>query len=342
MMRIKQILTGMALVLLAAGVNAQQRPHYTQYILNNYIVNPAVTGIENYVDVKLSMRNQWVGINGAPQTLYATVHGPIGKTDLKENATSFGMKGENPRGKRYWEEYTASEPHHGLGMSMVNYKTGYINRFYVTGSYAYHMALSAKTNLAAGFGVGLSGTTIDQSKIELATAFDPVIANGTGEYRKINPELNVGLWLYSANYFAGISAQQVIPAKFYLNDASLNGSTSVPHLFATAGYRFFLTEDISALPSVMFRYISSMPLFKDINVKLQYQDRFWIGGSYRFNEGFAGMAGINISNTFNIGYAYDVNNSKYMLGSMQRGTHEIVLGFLLNNKYGDMCPRNVW
>jgi hypothetical protein len=54
------------------------------------------------------------------------------------------------------------------------------------------------------------------------------------------------------------------------------------------------------------------------------------------------MMGVNISQTFNISYSYDVNNASYLLGPMQRGTHEIVLGFLLNNGYGDMCPRNVW
>ena len=341
-MRKGKLLMSFLVMLVSLNLAAQQRPHYTQYILNNYIVNPAITGIENYVDLKLSARTQWVGINGAPQTFYATVHGPIGKTDLKTTATSFDMKGENPRGRRYWEEYTASEPHHGLGFTLVNYRTGYINRIYAAGTYAYHMAVSAKTNLSAGFGIGLSGTNIDRTKIELANAFDPVITNATGEYNKVSPELNVGLWLYSANYFAGLSAQQVIPSKFYLNDTTLNKSTSVPHLFATAGYRAFLTEDVAILPSVMFRYIASMPLYTDVNVKVQYQDRLWLGASYRFNEGFAGMMGINISNTFNVSYAYDINSSKYLLGSMQRGTHEIVLGFLINNTYGDMCHRNVW
>lgn len=36
----------------------QQRPHYTQYILNNYILNPALSGIENYTDMKFSVRDQ--------------------------------------------------------------------------------------------------------------------------------------------------------------------------------------------------------------------------------------------------------------------------------------------
>ena len=43
---------------------SQAKPYYTQYILNNYILNPGITGIENYTDVKLSYRNQWAGING--------------------------------------------------------------------------------------------------------------------------------------------------------------------------------------------------------------------------------------------------------------------------------------
>jgi hypothetical protein len=103
-----------------------------------------------------------------------------------------------------------------------------------------------------------------------------------------------------------------------------------------------MTSDWTALPSVMGRYISSMPFYVDFNLKLQYQDRFWVGGSYRLKEGMAFMAGVNVSQTFNFSYSYDINNSDYLLSSMQRGTHEIVLGFLLNNQYGDMCPRNVW
>lgn len=321
---------------------AQQRPHYTQYILNNYILNPAISGIENYIDVKLSMRNQWVGIPGAPTTLYATAHGPIGKSDFKSSATSFDMKGTNPRGRQYWEDYMAAPPHHGVGFTVMNYRTGYINRFTTYGTYAYHLGIGAQTTLAAGFGLGISGTNIDRSRIELANPIDPAIGSGSSEVNQASPELNAGLWLYGRDYFAGLSAQQIIPTKVNLVDSSIYGSTLVPHLIATGGYRMFMTEDLTFLPSVMMRYIQSQPLYVDFNAKVQYQDRFWIGGSFRLKEGYAFMAGVNISQTFNLGYSYDLNNAKYLLGPMQKGTHEIVLGFLLNNGYGDMCPRNVW
>lgn len=321
---------------------AQQRAHYTQYIFNNFLVNPAIAGIENYVDLKIGARQQWVGIDGAPTNFNFTVHGPIGKKDEKKTPTSFAMKGENPRGKQYWEEYQAAEPHHGIGLNINNYKTGYISRTYATANYAYHVGLSAQTSLAAGFGLGVSGTNIDRTKIQLANPIDPVVSSGTGEWTRISPELNAGLWLYSASYFAGLSAQQIIPTNFLLMDSSINRSTTVPHLFFTAGYRRFLNDDFSILPSVMFRYIASMPLFKDLNLKVQFQDKIWIGGSYRFQQGFAGMMGVNISQRLNLSYSYDINNSQYLLNSMQRGTHEIVIGFLLNNGYGDWCPRNIW
>lgn len=336
------LLVSVLLFSLSGAMMAQQRPHYTQYILNNYVLNPALSGIENYTDLKLSTRNQWVGIQGAPTTFYATIHTPIGKPDFKTNATSFEMKGDNPRGRQYWTDYQASPAHHGVGMSMMNYRTGYINRFTINATYAYHLPLGTRTTLSAGFGAGISNTSLDRTKISLANPNDPAIGSGSGEIRRTKPELNVGLWLYGADYFVGLSALQVIPVNVQLTNSSLNQSTLVPHLVATAGYRFFLSDDITLLPSVMTRYIASMPLSLDVNLKAQYRDRLWVGGSFRRSEGFAGMAGVNISQTFNVSYSYDLNNSRYLLGTMHRGSHEIVLGFLLNNRYADMCPRNVW
>jgi len=78
----------------------------------------------------------------------------------------------------------------------------------------------------------------------------------------------------------------------------------------------------------------------DINAKLQYQDLIWGGASYRINDGFAAMVGVNLSNKFNIGYSYDITTSQ--LNTVSKGTHEILVGFLLGNKYSDWCPRHLW
>ena len=102
-------------LLVCVQLMGQQRPHYTQYILNNYILNPALSGIENYTDIKLSVRDQWVGLKGAPKTTYFSIQAPIGKSDYRTSSTSFEVPGQNPRGRYYWENYTAAEPPHGIG-----------------------------------------------------------------------------------------------------------------------------------------------------------------------------------------------------------------------------------
>ncbi len=325
---------------------AQQRPHYTQYILNQYILNPAITGIENYTDLKISTRDQWVGLNGAPKTSYITIHAPIGKKDYRTNSTSYEIPGQNPRGKYYWENYTAAEPHHGIGLSVINDKTGSFNRFSANLSYAYHLGLTPTTNLSGGFYAGITNVSIDKSKQDFSgngDPFDPATAAAiSGEINRVKPDIGVGLWLYSKNYFVGVSAQQIIPQEVVFTDDAayaLKGRL-VPHMFFTAGYRFLLGENVNAIPSLMVKYIngSSETNFQpEANLKLQYRDLFWLGGSYRYENGYAAMGGLNLKNTVNIGYAYDFTTTA--LNTVSRGTHEIMVGFLIGNKYSEACPR---
>ena len=330
----------------ALFTQAQQKPYYTQYILNNYILNPALTGIENYTDLKLSYRNQWSGIDGAPVTTYLTVHAPIGKKDLRTSPTSFQIPGENPRGKSFVDEYTAPAPHSGIGMILLNDKTGYINRLSAYATFAYHRAISLKTTLAVGFLGGMTNVSLDRSKIQWGTLDpnDPAIGYDNGDLKKIKPEVGGGLWLYSSEFFAGVSVLNIVPNKIKFYSTDQYATYFEPQFIGTAGYKFFLSDDVSMLPSVMLQLIRPFPVQIHTNVKVQYLDKVWAGLSYRIADqlgGVAGMAGINVSNTFNISYAYDASTTS-RLKTYARNTHEIVLGFLINNKYGDTCPRNVW
>jgi type IX secretion system PorP/SprF family membrane protein len=328
-------------ILIHGFLLAQQKPQYTQYILNNYILNPALTGIENYTDVKISHRHQWVGLQDAPVTTYLTIQGPLGKQDERVTATSFHKPGENPRGKSYWEDYTAAKPHAGIGMIVSDDHTGPLNNFSAYATFAYHIGLTAKTSIAAGFAAGITNLSVDRDKLFFETPVDPAVYN-SGQINTVKPDFSAGIWLYSADYFIGMSAQQIIPQKVAFNDkeVALQQGKLVPHLFGTAGYRFLLDDDFNLIPSVMVKYVSPLPIQVDFNVKLQYLDLLWAGASVRTYDGFAAMVGINISNTVNIGYSYDLTTSK--LNTVSNGTHEIIIGFLIGNKYGDTCPKNVW
>ena len=338
----KKVMNLCCAILLTLSCMAQQKPHYTQYILNQYIINPALSGIENYTDIKLSYRNQWTGLSGAPVTTYFSIQGPIGKKDYRTTATSFEIPGENPRGHRYWEDYQASEPHHGVGLQIINDKTGPLSNFSAYGTYAYHIGLTPRTSLAAGFGAGISRFSLNNSSLDFQnTTVDPVVYSSS-VINTTKFDMSAGLYIYSADYFIGLSAQQIVPSHLNFSNHTVTTATgkTVPHIFATTGYRFLLTEDLNLTPSVMVKYIDPLPMQVEINTKLQYRDIMWIGATYRVKDSFAGMVGFNVSHKFNIGYAYD--NTTTALGSYSNGTHEIVLGFILGNKYDDSCPKNVW
>jgi type IX secretion system PorP/SprF family membrane protein len=130
-----------------------------------------------------------------------------------------------------------------------------------------------------------------------------------------------------------LSAQQIIPVPINSN----NGTTGpggvelltgklIPHTFLTAGYKIWISDDVNLLPSVMIRYVQPLPVGFDVNAKIQYQDLLWLGFSYRYQQGFAGMLGVNISSTVNFGYSYDYTTTQ--LNTVSSGTHEIVIGFL--------------
>lgn len=338
----KRFLTAIILIVVAFVVHAQQRPYYTQYILNNYIINPAVAGIENYTDVKLSHRMQWVGLQDAPVTTYFTIHAPLKKSDYeRETATSFHARGFNPRGQAYWQDYQAAEPHQGIDMTILNDITGPLNRFAAYGTYAYHFGIAPQTSLSFGVSAGITQLSLNADKLNFATPVDPAV-NGSGILNTIKPDISAGVWLYSKDYFLGLSAQQIVPQQvaFSNNTVALENGKLVPHMFLSAGFRTTISEDVSMLPSIMLRYVNPLPLGVDVNVKFQYQDVLWAGASYRLNDGYAAMVGVNLNHMFNIGYSYDLTTSQ--LNTVSKGTHEIVLGFLLGNKYGDWCPRNLW
>src|SRR5476649_2719741 len=108
---------------------AQQKPQYTQYVFNNYLLNPAVTGIENYTDVKAGYRSQWTGLQGAPVTSYLTINAPLGKDFIEGDATAFPANGgDNPSSRSYTRDYMAAEPHHGIGLMLVTDQAGPITQ----------------------------------------------------------------------------------------------------------------------------------------------------------------------------------------------------------------------
>jgi len=328
-------------ILISVKGFSQQRAQYTQYIFNQYLLNPALSGIENYIDFKAGYRKQWTGIADGPQTSFVSAHFALGNNQLWSNAlTSFPEQTGNPMDRNYMQNYMSSPAHHGLGLTAVQDKAGPLSRIDVNATYAYHLQLSNDFNLSVGVAAGVSNIKLNvNSLIFPESQNDPALSNAVVSQWK--PDLSIGIWLYGARMFAGVSAQQILSQKLSFSvNSTYNTGKEVPHFFATAGYKFFLDDQISAIPSVMVKYVQPAPASVDLNLKVAFKDKIWLGGSYRKNDSFSAMAGFNIGKMVNLTYSYDFTISD--LNQVSNGSHEIVLGLLLNNVYKVPSTIKMW
>lgn len=327
-------------LLMATQAMAQQKPQYTQYTLNNYLLNPAIAGIEDYADVKLGTRHQWSGLEGAPTSYYATFHMPIMK-DV--NPIARLRPGDVPKEltTKKPSTYRRIRPHHGLGAIAMTTATGPLKRSSFNVSYAYHQPLTRTLRVAAGVAPGLMQYSLDPNAVRVINPNDPAIYDG--RVNELKFDLNMGLWLYSYDFYLGLAGAQLVPGKRERQSMDLSTDNSgrlQKHYFLTGGFRMDVTPDLALIPSVMVKMAQPSPVSVDATLKAIYSDRIWAAVSYRHNESVAAMAGINISYLLDLSYSYDASVSA--LGPANAGSHEVVLGFKLRNASRVLCPQWAW
>lgn len=286
-------------IMMGAVAFAQQLPHYTQYIINDFPMNPAIAGSKDYFDAKSNHRYQWAGITDAPRTYIISLHGP-------------------------WKDSNV-----GLGGTLFTDITGPTRRTGLQLAYSYHLQVADNTKLSFGITGGLLQFAVDASKITLKEQGDKAFDQGL--MKAVVPDAGAGLYLYSDKYFISLSAPQLIQSKLKFFDASTNSlSRMVNHYFIFGGYTFDLSEDFSLQPSAMFKYVSPAPPQAEIMLRPIYQDMLWVGASYRtaIAPFMADAVGASIGYTYQenltFGYSYDFTLSN--LRNYSYGTHEIMLG----------------
>lgn len=157
-----------------------------------------------------------------------------------------------------------------------------------------------------------------------------------GDYRRVKPNISAGLMVYTRDYYIGATTTQILQDELSKERGIPDQDRAYMHYYLTGGYKVVMSPKLSMLPSVMVKYVPPAPLSVDANLKVMYDDRFWIGGSYRHKDAVVVLAGVNVSNLLQVGYAYDIANSD--IGRVSNGSHEVVLGLLLNNKGKVFCP----
>ena len=312
------------LLLAAAPAQAQQQAQYSQYMNNNYILNPGTTGVEDYIDIKVSYRTQWTGLEGAPKTYYASASSSLGKWRTTQKRTL--------RDRR--------RPFHALGGLVYRDETGPTSRTGAYLSYAYNLVLRPNLRAALGVSAGMQQFAVDGQQLRF---FDPTTQAASSASRVLDG--SVGLWVYSSDFYVGLSGAQLLGNRLDFSygpntlGEGASGNTLRRHYFATAGVRVPINDDWSLVPSVLVKAVNPAPLSLDINAKLKYQDLLWAGVSWRAFDSFVAMVGLSYEQ-YTLGYSYDAGLSE--LSGYHGGSHEVLVGLRLKKKAQAVCTNRFW
>lgn len=290
------------LLVTSSTVKAQQDPLYSQYMFNGTMINPAYPTMDDAISATAVLRNQWVGLDGAPKTGSLTFSMPV-----NYKGTNFG--------------------------GLLSYdKIGNISKTSVGFNAAQKVALGE--DLFMGLGLRVSEDFYRENNSVFNTT-DPVFMDNKS-YMKTS--VGWGAMLYSSRFFVGLSSPSF---QSMLNQSSQKFAiTNRPHYFLQAAYLFEAGENIKIKPNVLVQYVSQAPVSTDLNLNVLFKETFWAGVSWRSAGTVSGILQWQLTENFQAGYSYDYNYGK-TLSQIQSGSHELMLNYRLGRERGNrvVTPR---
>lgn len=304
-------------------VKAQQLPLYSQYMMNGFLLNPAVAGSEGYTTFNLTAREQWVGFENAPRTHAFSIQTRI----LKK---SFILKG-TPVKRRAYKPSTKGKV--GVGGYIFNDRNGLVTRTGIQLTYAYHIWLG-ETQLSFGLSGSAFQFRVNDAELTFFDQREPLLSGGLRKVIYV-PDANFGMYLLHSKYSAGFSVAQLFQSALKFGNQSFDDYRMLRHYYLMGAYRFDLNIDYQLEPSVLIKTTEQLLLQADINCKIHYKNSYWAGLSFRTSGALIAMAGVRVNQLY-FGYAFD-----YTLTSIRKhsfGSHEVMIAL----KLGDNARRYRW
>jgi type IX secretion system PorP/SprF family membrane protein len=279
-------------------------PVYSDYLSDNvYLVHSSAAGIGNCGKIRLTYRQQWVGVEDAPSLQSLSFH-----TRITEKMA--------------------------IGAIAFNDENGYHAQQGFLATYAYHINFgneAAMNQLSFGLSFMFSQNSVDQSDF---IDFDPVISQGVESSSYYNADFSLGYhYMDSFSYFT-IKNLLLTPRDLVSNSFE---SDNLRRYLLTLGYYLGRGKSWQFEPSTMFQFIEyTGESFVDLNIKayknIGDKSQIWAALSYRMNfdvneEKFRQITpiiGINYKR-FMFSYTYSAQLGDVVLDS--GGNHQITLGF---------------
>ena len=276
---------------------SQQDAQFTQYMYNTSNVNPAYAGSRDVLSIFALHRTQWVGLDGAPVTNTININTPIGSNI-------------------------------GIGLGIINDRIGVSDENNISADFSYTIQASDNYKLAFGLKASANILNIAFDKLSYAVA-DPSFE--TNLNKKISPNIGTGLYFYSDNTYIGLSVPNFLETRHYDRTSTINSAKITAqermHFYFIAGHVFDLSENIQFKPSLLTKIVQGAPLQIDASANFMINQKFIIGGAYRWSAAASVMAGFQINESWLIGYGFDLETTR--LKAYNSGSHEVFLRYEL-------------
>lgn len=324
----------LAFMLLSCTAMAQQSFRFSQFFQNAVTFNPAVSGTEEFVDLKIGYRQQWSGLDNAPQTYFISAHAPLGKKEKSYSFLNNSLRISDPAmydNLGTMQSLIRNRVSHGLGGYIVSDMQGIFEQTNGVLTYALHYTMG-KSVLSFGVGGGVISRQLDMDGITVGNTEIPdetYQAYLAQQGRITNLDVNAGIFLRNENFYVGYSAKRLLQNELFATINDIEATEEIEH-YGMLGLRFQVNNTLLITPGAFLKYTPSGSVLYDVNVRVKYDELLWLGASYRNTETVIAMAGLNLNNLVNLGYSYDLGIGD--INDFRSGVHEVGLGFMLFNK----------
>ena len=290
-------------LLVAASSYAQQDSQFTNYMYNTININPAYAGSKDVFSVFGLYRNQWVGLDGAPVTNTFSINSPISNSNL------------------------------GIGVSIINDRIGPSVENNISVDVSYSFKTSEKYKLSFGIKGSANLLNVDFTKLNIYNPGDALAQYNIDN--QFSPNLGAGVYFHSDNTYFGFSVPNMLETKHFDKDQSSFSAESIAsermHYYFIAGHVIDLNTSIKFKPALLTKIVKGAPLQVDLSANFLINDKFTAGLAYRWDAAFSALAGFQVSDSWFIGYGYDMEVTK--LANYNSGSHEIFLRYELFKNY---------
>ncbi len=293
----KRILLIFILVLSNVYSFAQPDAIYTQYMYNQFVLNPAYAGSRNSMSALAMHRTKWIGIQESPTTSTISLQSNLYHSNFA------------------W------------GANLATDRLGPASNTLAGIAGAYHLRLKTG-RLAFGLRAGVYNRVLNGTKLDFRDPSDPLFTSARQSSTLASADF--GLYYYTRRFFASFAINHLGGGLFKydnLPDATINLR---PLITFGLGYVMEVNENLVVKPSILLKKTDGFDGNLDLNVSLLFYKKVWFGVSLRNRTSVNFLLDVNVTDFLRMGYSYDIFINS--LNKASNGAHEIFIGFDFGSK----------